>query len=142
MKKYFFLVVAFAMTAYAYGQQASTQNGPVVTFEKSTHDFGDITQGDKVEYIYKFTNTGTEPLLITNVQVQCGCTTPKWPHDPIAPGAKGELVVGFDSRGKMGMQNKVVTLVSNAVNVDGAKVSFTTNVLAKKDPQPQPQPNK
>jgi len=138
MKKYFFLVVAFALTVYAYGQQASTetQKGPVVTFEKSTHDFGDITHGDKVEYIYKFTNTGTEPLLITNVNVQCGCTTPKWPKDPIAPGAKGELIVGFDSRGKNGAQFKVVTMVSNAVNAEGNKVSFTTNVLPKKDPQP------
>jgi hypothetical protein len=126
------------MTAYAYGQQASAQNGPVVTFEKSTHDFGDIVQGDKVEHVYKFKNTGNEPLLITDVHVQCGCTTPKWPKEPIAPGASGELVVGFNSTGKMGIQNKVVTLVSNAINVDGAKVSFTTKVLEKKDAQPQP----
>jgi hypothetical protein len=133
MKKYFFLIVAFAMTAYAYGQQAAAQNGPVVTFEKSTHDFGDITQGDKVQHIYKFTNTGNEPLLITNVEVQCGCTKPTWPKEPIAPGAQGELVVGFDSMGKSGAQFKVVTLVSNAINAEGKKVSFTTNVLPKKE---------
>lgn len=136
MKKYFLLVVAFALTAYVYGQQAGTQNGPVVTFEKSTHDFGDITHGDKVEHVFKFTNTGNEPLLITNVEVQCGCTTPKWPKEPIPPGAQGELVVGFDSRGKNGAQVKTVTLVSNAINAEGKKVSFTTNVLPKKDPQP------
>ena len=137
MKKYFFLVVAFAMTAYAYGQQAAAQSGPVVTFEKSTHDFGDITQGDKVEHVYKFTNTGTEPLMITDVQVQCGCTKPKWSKDPVPPGAQGELVIGFDSNGKSGAQFKVVTLISNAINAEGKKVSFTTNVLPKKE-QPQP----
>lgn len=139
MKKYLFLVVILGLFVSAYGQQANTPKttGPVITFEKTTHDFGDIYQGDKVEYTYKFTNTGNEPLLITSVNVQCGCTTPKgWPRDPVAPGAKGELTVAFNSAGKSGLQNKVVTLVSNATNADGNKVSFTTNVLEKKQPQP------
>ena len=90
-------------------------------------------QGDKVEEVFKFTNTGNEPLIITNVQVTCGCTTPKgWPRDPIAPGGKGELTIAFASAGKMGRQNKVVTIVSNAANADGAQISFTANVLEKK----------
>jgi hypothetical protein len=105
----------------------------VITFEKKTHDFGDIFQGDKVEETFKFTNTGNEPLIITNVQVTCGCTTPKgWPRDPIMPGGKGEITVAFNSAGKSGRQNKVVTVVSNAVNSDGAQISFSTNVLDKK----------
>ena len=138
MKKYLFLVVILGFFASTYGQtNAQKANGPVITFDKSTHDFGDMVQGDKVEYTYKFTNTGNEPLLITSVNVQCGCTTPKgWPRDPVAPGAKGELTIAFNSAGKLGMQNKVVTLVSNATNADGNKVSFTTNVLEKKQPQP------
>jgi uncharacterized repeat protein (TIGR01451 family) len=138
MKKYLFLVVILGVFASAYSQTpAQKSNGPVITFEKSTHDFGEMVQGDKVEYTYKFTNTGNEPLLITSVNVQCGCTTPKgWPRDPVAPGAKGELTIAFNSAGKLGMQNKVVTLVSNATNADGNKVSFTTNVLEKKQPQP------
>jgi uncharacterized repeat protein (TIGR01451 family) len=138
MKKYLFLVVILGLFASVYGQApAQKSNGPVITFEKSTHDFGEMYQGDKVEYTYKFTNTGNEPLLITSVNVQCGCTTPKgWPRDPVAPGAKGELTIAFNSAGKLGMQNKVVTLVSNATNADGNKVSFTTNVLEKKQPQP------
>ena len=138
MKKYLFLVVITGFFASAYGQTAAQKvNGPVITFEKSTHDFGEMVQGDKVEYTYKFTNTGNEPLLITSVNVQCGCTTPKgWPRDPVAPGAKAELVIAFNSAGKLGMQNKVVTLVSNATNADGNKVSFTANVIEKKQPQP------
>jgi hypothetical protein len=74
-------------------------------------------------------------LIITNVQVTCGCTTPKgWPKDPIPPGAKGEISISFNSTGKIGKQNKVITIVSNAAGT-GNTVSFTTNVLDKKQPQ-------
>ena len=139
MKKYFFLFVVLGLAAPSFAQETSTAklNGPVITFEKKVHDFGDIFQGDKVEETFRFTNTGNEPLIITNVQVTCGCTTPKgWPRDPIAPGGKGELTVAFNSAGKMGRQNKVVTVVSNAANADGTQISFTTNVFEKKV-QPQ-----
>ncbi|MBT1711738.1 DUF1573 domain-containing protein [Fulvivirgaceae bacterium PWU5] len=138
MKKYLFLIVMVAFAAGAYAQQASTKkvSGPVITFEKKTHDFGEIVQGDKVEETFKFTNTGTEPLILTNVQVTCGCTTPKgWPRDPIQPGGKGEIVVAFNSAGKIGRQDKVVTVVSNAANPDEAKISFTAQVSEKKQPQ-------
>jgi len=132
MKKYFFLFVMVGLAALGYAQEAKV-NGPVITFEKKVHDFGDMYQGDKVEQTFKFTNTGNEPLIITNVQVTCGCTTPKgWPRDPIAPGGKGELTVAFNSAGKMGRQNKVVTVISNAANADGSQISFTANVLEKK----------
>ena len=134
MKKFLFLIVVLGFAAQGFAQQQpAAQKGPIITFEKKTHDFGDIVQGDKVEETFKFANTGTEPLIITNVQVTCGCTVPKgWPRDPIMPGAKGEITIAFNSAGKMGKQNKVVTVVSNAANADGAQISFTTNVLEKK----------
>jgi hypothetical protein len=136
MKKYLFLVVVLGFAFQAFAQEAQTtekKDGPVITWDKKSHDFGDIVQGDKVETTYYFTNTGTEPLIITNVQVSCGCTTPKgWPRDPIAPGGRGELSISFNSTGKMGKQNKPLTIISNAVNPDGGQVSFTTNVLEKK----------
>src|SRR5690606_1299878 len=107
----------------------------VITWEKASHDFGDINQGDKVEHTFAFTNTGNEPLIITNVQVTCGCTTPKgWPRDPIPPGGKSQITIGYNSTGKIGKQNKVITVVSNAIG-DSNKISFTTNVLEKKQPQ-------
>jgi hypothetical protein len=121
--------------AAVFAQQAKTPaakvNGPVLAFEKNTHDFGDIFQGDKVEQVFKFTNTGSEPLIITNIQVTCGCTAPEWPRNPIPPGGKGEIKIGFNSAGKMGRQNKTVTVVSNAVN-DENTISFVTNILDKK----------
>ena len=133
MKKYLFLILVLGFTTEIFAQDQAVVKGPVITFEKKTHDFGDIVQGDKVEETFKFANTGTEPLIITNVQVTCGCTTPKgWPRDPIMPGGKGELTIAFNSAGKMGKQNKVVTVVSNAVNSDGTQISFTANILAKK----------
>jgi len=137
MKRILILIFGVAVAAAAIAQTpAAKPNSPVLTWEKSTHDFGDIQQGDKVETTYRFTNTGTEPLLITNVTVTCGCTVPKgWPRDPIVAGGKGEIVVAFNSLGKMGKQNKVVTIVSNAANPEGGQVSFTANVLEKKASQ-------
>lgn len=133
MRKYLFLMIVLGLASQAFSQ-ASTEkkNGPIITFEKKTHDFGDIQQGDKVEHTFYFTNTGNEPLIITNVQVTCGCTTPKgWPREPIAPGGKGELTVSFNTAGKLGRQNKPVTIVSNAANADGNQIAFSANVLEK-----------
>lgn len=137
MKKYFFLLFVIAMAGQGFAQATTAKaSGPVITFEKKSHDFGDIIQGDKVEETFKFTNTGNEPLIITNVQVTCGCTTPKgYPRDPIAPGGKGEITIGYNSAGRSGRQNKVVTVVSNATNADGAQIMFTANVVEKKATQ-------
>src|SRR5687767_7841434 len=137
MKKYLFIVAifAFAFQAFAQEQAAKKVDGPVITWDKKTHDFGDIYQGDKVEHTFYFTNTGNEPLIITNVHVTCGCTTPKgWPREPILPGGKGELTVAFSSVGKIGRQNKTAKVISNAVTSDpnGINISFTTNILEKK----------
>ena len=92
-------------------------DGAVLNWDENAFDFGDIRQGEKVEHTFKFRNTGSQPLIITNVSTQCGCTTPKgWPRDPVMPGAQGEITISFDSAGKIGRQNKVATVISNAVN--------------------------
>src|SRR5690606_23041390 len=136
MRKYLAVVFILGLSTAVFAQEADKKvDGPVITFDKKTHDFGDIIQGDKVEHTFHFTNTGNEPLIITNVQVTCGCTVPKgWPREPSPPGGKGELTVAFNSTGKLGRQNKPVTIVSNAVNTDGNQISFTTNILPKNSP--------
>jgi hypothetical protein len=132
MRKFLFLALFLGFAGAAIGQTSVTQDGAIITFEKKTHDFGDISAGDKVEHTYYFTNTGNEPLIITNVQVTCGCTTPKgYPRDPIPPSGKGEITIAFNSAGKSGRQNKTVTIISNAVNQDGNTISFSTNILEK-----------
>ncbi|HEV8514738.1 MAG TPA: DUF1573 domain-containing protein [Cyclobacteriaceae bacterium] len=127
------LLIAFLLVEGLSTVSAQTlSTGAALTWEDNAFDFGEIIAGEKVEHTFKFSNTGTEPLVITNVQVTCGCTTPKgWPRDPIAPGKKAELVVQFNSAGKIGRQNKVVTVISNAVE-GNRQVTFTATVLEKK----------
>ena len=121
-----FLVVA----TWAQEVTEEQPDGAYITFQEAEFDFGDITEGDKVEHTFRFENTGTVPLIITNVRVTCGCTATDWPRDPIPPGAESSLTVMFNSAGKMGKQNKVITVVSNATNVMPT-VRITTNVLPK-----------
>ncbi len=93
----------------------SAENGPLTTmeFDVPEYDFGEATEGDKISYSYKFKNTGKEPLVISHAKGSCGCTVPKWPKDPIAPGETGEIDVVFNTKGKRGNQVKVVTLTAN-----------------------------
>ena len=89
--------------------------GPTTTieFEEKEFDFGTIDEGEKVSHTYKFTNTGIEPLIIKDAKGSCGCTVPSWPKEPVAPGATGEMLVEFNSKGKSGSQNKRVTITAN-----------------------------
>lgn len=86
---------------------------PEVKFEEETHDFGRITQGEKVSFAFKFKNTGGSNLIISSASGSCGCTVPEWPKEPIKPGAEGKVNVIFSSEGKQGMVEKTVTLITN-----------------------------
>jgi hypothetical protein len=132
MKTFMTLIFGVFMIASAIAQEKSVTvtDGPQIVFEETTHDFGEITQGDKVEHTFKFENSGNQPLIISNVQVTCGCTASDWPRDPIAPGASSSITIKFNSAGKMGMQNKVVTILSNAVT-PRTRITIKTNVLPK-----------
>ncbi|QKZ11116.1 DUF1573 domain-containing protein [Spirosoma sp. KUDC1026] len=95
-------------------QASASEKMPQLTFaEKGIYDFGELTEGDTVEHSFEFTNTGEFPLIINNITASCGCTTPEWPREPVAPGAKGSIRVRFNSRGKQGEQNKTVTVFAN-----------------------------
>jgi hypothetical protein len=82
-------------------------------FKEQEHEFGEITEGDKVIHIFTFKNTGKEPLVISNVRGSCGCTVPEWSRESIAPGKEGEIKVAFNSKGKRGKQTKTVTISAN-----------------------------
>jgi hypothetical protein len=88
---------------------------PVLEFEEETHDFGTITEGEKIQYAFKFKNVGTGDLVIRAANGSCGCTVPEWPHEPVHPGGTGVVNITFNSSGKHGMQHKTVTLISNTV---------------------------
>jgi len=86
---------------------------PAFKFERTEYDFGQIKEGEKVVYTYKFTNTGEAPLIVQSVQPSCGCTAPDWSKEPIPVNGTGFVKVEFDSNGKQGIQNKVVTVNAN-----------------------------
>lgn len=107
----------------------ASPDAPILTFEKTTYDFGKIKQGEKVHYDFTFTNTGKTPLIISNATASCGCTVPEPPKDPIQPGAQSVIKVIFDSTGKSGKQDKVITVTSNG-NPSINEVHLTGEVLA------------
>lgn len=94
---------------------ANAANAPVMKFEKESHDFGKIKQGDKVSYDFKFTNTGKSPLIISEAHATCGCTIPEWPKTPVKPGESALIKVTFNSAGKTGLQDKQITVTANTV---------------------------
>jgi hypothetical protein len=129
MKKFGLLLGLFAFL-FVIQVNAQSESGAVITFKEKSVDFGDIVQGQKVSHTFELTNTGESPLVISNVAATCGCTVPSWPNEPIAPGASAEIQVSFNSAGKMGKQNSVVRIYSNA-SEPIEKVSLISNVLPK-----------
>ncbi|MFK7785200.1 MAG: DUF1573 domain-containing protein [Crocinitomicaceae bacterium] len=108
------LVLAFvAMTSNVMAQEI--REGAVIEFEKDVHDYGDVAYKGNGTYSFVFTNTGSEPLMISNAKGSCGCTVPSWPKEPIAPGASSKIDVTYDTK-RVGAISKSVTLTSNAVN--------------------------
>ncbi len=114
---------AFNNEAYSGNIPGTNVNIPAVPAGPSTtiqyvqpvYDFGHIDEGEIVTHVYKFKNTGGEPLVISNCKGSCGCTVPTWPKEPIPPGGEGEIKVEFNSKGKPGVQSKRVTVTANTM---------------------------
>ncbi len=103
---------------------------PVMEFKKSEHDFGTIEQNAAQETVFKFTNTGNGPLIITDAKSSCGCTVPEYPKNtPIAPGDSGELLVKFNGSG----QNQVTKTITVSANT--AKGSELLRIKAFVNPK-------
>lgn len=130
MKKIFTLVCAFSVSYFATAQtdHSGHNHGPVATvkevkkvgdaapealsFKQTEHDFGKIPQGKPVTYAFIITNTGTTPLKLENVSTTCGCTTPEWSKDEIAPGASSKITVGYNAAAD-GPFTKPITITYN-----------------------------
>jgi len=118
------LAVAFTARAQA-----------VMQFETDNHDFGKVPEGTTATYEFKFKNTGTQPVVIANVQASCGCTTPDWTKTPVLPGKSGVIKAMYSSAGRPGVFNKTVTVTSNAA--EPSKVlSIKGTVLTKDEIKP------
>ncbi|MDP4207951.1 MAG: DUF1573 domain-containing protein [Bacteroidota bacterium] len=113
MKKglFFLLIIAFISAFNGFSQQRK----PAISFKQEKFDFGQIKESNgTVNHVFEFTNTGSSPILITNVVASCGCTTPEWSKQPIVPGAKGFVKAIYNPTGRPGAFDKTITVSSNA----------------------------
>jgi hypothetical protein len=113
-----FLIATFlTINSFVAQQSIAISQGAEISFDKSTHDYGQIEKSANGECVFVFTNTGNQPLKISNAKGSCGCTVPQWPREEIAPGSTGEIRVRYDTK-RVGVINKSVTIQSNAMNSD------------------------
>ncbi len=103
------LLIFVAFTA----QGQTTSNAAEISFEEKVFDYGTITKGADGNHTFTFTNTGNSPLIIESVKSSCGCTVPKKPEAPIAPGASGSIQVRYDTQ-RLGVFRKTITVTTNA----------------------------
>lgn len=133
-KNYFLIAIAIAFTACnnttsesnnstiadstgttEVTSSSSVTSAPVMSFTTDTYDFGKIKDGEKVIYDFEFKNSGSTPLIIKDATATCGCTVPEFPREPIAPGASAKISVVFNSAGKTGLQDKIITITANTI---------------------------
>lgn len=123
------VVGAHSEASHAATETPAKSNAPLTTIvlAQSNYDFGDIKKGDKVQHDYEITNTGTNPLIISEVKPGCGCTAPDYTKEPIMPGKKGKITLSFDSSS---FENNVEKFADVYANVEKApiKLTFTANV--------------
>jgi hypothetical protein len=103
-----------------------------ILFEEPNFNFGQITQGETVEHIFFFTNTGDNDLKIETVQASCGCTTPNYTDEVVKPGQKSKISVKFNSAGREGNQSKTVNIYANT-DPEKTQVHFTAQVVLPKN---------
>lgn len=115
MKKIAIIVcLVFASVLYA-NAQSGVVTGAFISFEKLTHEMGDVKLDSTATYDFVFTNTGKEPLLLSEPRSSCGCTVPSYPTDPIMPGQKNTIKITFKAD-KTGPFTKMINVLSNAEN--------------------------
>ncbi|HAL65262.1 MAG: Uncharacterized protein XD81_1077 [Bacteroidetes bacterium 38_7] len=156
MKRTLILVFGFFLTLnYLQAQDAKpvSKNGPVITFDQKLKnetgnivwDYGTIYKDSNGDSYFRFTNTGKEPLVLSEVRSSCGCTVPSWPREPILPGKSDTIKVRYATN-RLGVINKTITVMSNAVNnpvilrIKGNVIEKPAEVVPEKNPVGAAQP--
>lgn len=117
--------------AAAAERDAKANVFPVMEFDKTEHDFGEIASGTPVETVFTYKNVGEAPLVITDVKSSCGCTIPKdWSREPLAPGESGKFTVKFNGKGT----NKVTKVVTVTANTKTGRETVKISAFVKPDP--------
>jgi len=124
----FFSIILFLTKTYTAFCQTTT-TGAEIKFDKFVHDYGTIYQNDNGTTYFTFTNTGNEPLVLSKVMANCGCTVPTWPKEPILPEQSSSIQVVYDTK-RLGPINKQITVISNATN-STVYLSIKGNVIKK-----------
>jgi hypothetical protein len=141
MKRLLLTLTAVLMVSFAFAQEQQNPNAPQINFEQETIDYGTIEKGADGVREFVFTNTGKEPLIITNSRGSCGCTVPSWPKEPIAPGESGVIKVKYDTQ-RVGPINKSVTVNSNAATpVKVLRIKGTVKKPEQTKTTPEREPN-
>jgi hypothetical protein len=139
MRKIIIIWALVAMFVWGCGDGTSVNSSGTTQKSKSTgtselvfreyqHDFGKVSEGEKLSYTFIFDNKGTSDLIISSATTTCGCTVTKYNKKPIAPGTDGNMDVVFDTSGRNGMQTKIITVKSNA-SVPVVLIKITAEVI-------------
>lgn len=132
MKKMIFTLTMALVSLVAFAQSDSGEKkGPIMTFESMTVDYGTIEENSDPLRVLKFTNTGDEPLIISNARGSCGCTVPEWPKEPIMPGETSQLEVRYATN-RIGSFSKTIKLTTNENN-NGHTITVKGKVLKQEE---------
>ena len=114
-------------------QQAFTDSANFTTIEwiDSVKNFGKMLEGPNLDIVFRFKNTGNKPLIISDVRPGCGCTVAEKPTKPIMPGNEGEIKAQFESRGRVGVNNKNITVMANTKPLQSFELKFSVEVEKK-----------
>ena len=121
-------ILFFSFIANVNAQEVQLQDGPIITLDKDVHVYGEIEKGGDPYCEFVITNTGNEPLIISNAKGSCGCTVPEWSKEPVLPGESSVMKVKYDTK-RVGPINKAVTITSNAVNEPTKVIRIKGKVL-------------
>ncbi|MCU7548288.1 DUF1573 domain-containing protein [Chitinophagaceae bacterium LB-8] len=111
MKKFFLFLLLLPLFFIGKAQTATTAED-VLEVKSPEHNFGKIPQGKPVYYSFEIVNKGSKPLKLDNVSASCGCTTPEWSRDEIAPGSTAKIKVGYNAASE-GVFEKTITIFYN-----------------------------
>lgn len=130
--KYLLLSIVALFTTAVFAQEDGlnlvVEGGPEITFDKETIDYGTILRNSERERFFTITNTGNEPLIISNCKGSCGCTVPQCPKEPVLPGETSKIKVAYDTN-RLGQFTKSVTITSNAADSPTKVVKIKGNVI-------------
>ena len=113
-------IIVFALVSCKKGgnTKVNISDTTIMTFTDTIYDFGKVIEGEKVNYTFKFKNTGDKPLLISQVATSCGCTASSYTDSPVKPNSEGYVKVTFNSSGRQGNVQKTITVYSNTKPVE------------------------